>query len=63
MCGIDLDQCELQRPAACVLTHALLGDVNRAGQRQNEVMTIRPSSLPAFMSLNTWLMFSIFISW
>jgi len=28
---------------------------------QNEVMTIRPSSVPAFISLNTWLMSSSFI--
>ena len=51
------------RPTKDRRDDALLGGVSRAGQHQNEVMTIRPSSLPAFMSLNTWLMSSIFISW
>lgn len=40
-------------------------DAWRVGTRshpQNEVMTIRPSSVPAFISLNTWLMSSSFIS-
>ena len=40
-------------------------DADHAARRshpQNEVMTIRPSSVPAFISLNTWLMSSSFIS-
>jgi hypothetical protein len=31
-------------------------------RRQKDVMTIRPSIFPLFMSLNTWLMSSSFIS-